>query len=124
MSAPACPYCGKDSALVGGDKVYPHRPDLKSKNFYLCEPCGAYVGCHPGSTRALGRLADAKLRSAKMAAHNNFDRLWKSKRISRSAAYGRLSKALGLAPEQTHIGMFDVSQCLRVVELVRAGALN
>ena len=39
-----CPYCGKDAALVTGDKIYPHRPDLYDRNFWLCTACDAYVG--------------------------------------------------------------------------------
>lgn len=122
--APVCPYSGHDSKLVDGSWIYPRRPDLHAKQFYHCGPCNAYVGCHPGTTVPLGRLADAKLRSAKMAAHSNFDRLWKSKKMRRHVAYARLADKMGIPRELAHIGMFDVAQCLRVVELVRAGALD
>lgn len=104
--------------------MYPHRPDLYEKRFYSCAPCKAYVGCHPGTERPLGRLANAQLRSAKMAAHNNFDQLWKKKKMKRHVAYARLSDKMGIPREKTHIGMFDVTQCLTVVYLVRSGALN
>lgn len=124
MSEVFCDYCGKQAELVGGERIYPHRPDLSALRFYACAPCKAHVGCHPGTTKPLGRLADAKLRSAKMAAHNNFDPLWKKKRMSRHAAYARLSDRMGIPREKTHIGMFDVSQCQLVIYLVRSGALN
>lgn len=64
MGAPTCPYCGKDSVLVNGHVIYPHRPDLLEKKFYWCKPCDAYVGCHPGTANPLGRLANAELRRA------------------------------------------------------------
>lgn len=113
-----CPYCNVDAPLVGGDQIYPHRPDLWHKHFYKCPQCGAYVGCHPGSTRALGRMANAELRTAKSNAHAFFDRLWKNGSMSRRQAYAWLSKAMGIPETETHIGMFDVDQCRRVVELV------
>jgi hypothetical protein len=113
-----CPYCGNDAAFVKGSKIYPHRLDLYGKQFYLCEPCDAYVGCHKDG-KPLGRLANRQLRKAKMQAHAVFDPLWKDGPLSRAEAYRWLSKAMGLHPDETHIGMFDVGQCLKVEQLVK-----
>jgi hypothetical protein len=52
-----------------------------------------------------------------MAAHAAFDPHWKGKRMSRSDAYGRLAVAMGIPARDCHIGMFDVNQCERVVEI-------
>jgi hypothetical protein len=41
-----CPYCNGRAALLTGRDIYPHRGDLASKPFYVCRPCGAWVGCH------------------------------------------------------------------------------
>lgn len=112
---PICPYCEDTSAFVGGDIIYPHRPDLYSKRFYLCEPCNAYVGCHPGTRKPLGRLANAQLRQAKMDAHRAFDPLWKNGNRSRSEAYKWLAGKLGIPEEECHIGMFDVHRCRQAV---------
>jgi hypothetical protein len=122
MANVICPYCQQPARLVDGEDLYPHRPDLYGKLFYSCAPCKAHVGTHPGTDRPLGRLANAELRRAKSAAHAAFDPLWKSKNatMSRKGAYTWLSQKMGLAPEQTHVGMFDVAQCIRVVELCRA----
>lgn|SRR4030065_715298 len=115
-----CPYCWKPAALVTGDVVYPHRPDLGEKNFYMCYPCSAYVGCHPGTTKPLGRLANAELRKAKQAAHSAFDPLWKkSGKQKRKAAYTWLASQLDIHVNDCHIGMFDVEMCRRVVEACR-----
>lgn len=38
---------------------------------------------------------------------------------ARNAGYAWLSQQMGLPPEQTHIGMFDVDQCKRVVEICK-----
>ena len=120
-----CPYCQKPADLVGGDVVYPHRQDLASKKFWMCDPCNAWVGCHPGTSNPLGRLANAELRQAKQAAHAVFDPLWAGKmrrdgckkHEARSAAYKWLSSELGLSVDKTHIGMFDVGQCSKVVDI-------
>ena len=115
LSGGLCPYCGEHAQLVGGLAIYPHRPDLRDKRFYLCAPCDAYVGCHPGTTNALGRLANAELRKAKMAAHSAFDPIWKSGQKKRSSAYAWLADALQMPKKDCHIGMMDVADCLRVV---------
>ena len=112
---PACPYCGKMSNQVSGRVIYPHRPYLYSKVFYQCAPCDAYVGCHPGTDKAMGRLANAELRAAKLNAHAAFDPLWRTGKRTRRAAYVWLSKKLGMRPEECHIGMFDVEMCKRVI---------
>jgi hypothetical protein len=121
----SCPYCGALAILVGGDVIYPHRPDLASKKFWQCAPCGAYVGCHEAGhgqgdgTTPLGRLANAELRKAKSAAHAAFDPLWKSRRMTRKEAYAWLASALKIDPDDAHIGMFDVGQCRAVVHAAR-----
>ena len=115
-----CPYCGHEASLVGGDIIYPHRPDLAEKAFYLCRPCDAYVGCHPGTRIPLGFLADAQLRRAKHATHAVFDPLWRSGRMSRKAAYGWLARRLGIPTEACHIGWFDLEQCSAAQQLCRA----
>lgn len=111
-----CPYCGNSAKLVSGDVIYPHRHDLHEKKFYHCAPCDAYVGCHQGTTNALGRLANAELRAAKMAAHASFDPIWKSGEKKRGSAYAWLADALGIDKKHCHIGMFDVADCKRVVD--------
>lgn len=131
---PDCPYCGNAAKLAKGNDIYPHRQDLRGHNFWQCAPCDAYVGCHKPGTHhhnevtgervvhtgfePLGRLADAELRRAKQQAHAAFDPLWQSRGMSRTKAYTWLAGALGVPVSQCHIGMFDVAQCRRVVELV------
>lgn len=112
---PMCPYCQKFSEQVTGAKIYPHRPDLYGKTFYLCEPCDAYVGCHPGTTNPLGRLANAELRKAKNRAHAAFDPIWKSGQKKRGSAYAWLAEQLGIDGKDCHIGMMDVEMCKAVV---------
>ena len=114
-----CHYCNKNAEKVTGREVYSHRPDLASKIIYRCKPCGASVGCHPGTDRPLGILANAALRKKKMAAHAAFDPLWRSKRMSRHQAYAWLAGELGVKRDDCHIGMFSEAMCERVVKVVK-----
>lgn len=119
-----CDYCQQPAQLVTGETVYPHRPDLHYLRFWQCLPCDAWVGCHKGTKRPLGRLANAELRAAKMAAHAAFDELWRrttpAGSFDRNGAYAWLAEQLGIERADCHIGMFDVEQCKRVVEICTA----
>lgn len=115
LQAVICSYCQQPAQLVGGDVIYPHRPDLYALRFYQCEPCDAWVGCHRETAKPLGRLANAELRQAKQDAHAAFDPLWQSGRMKRKDAYSWLASRLGI--ETAHIGEFDVETCRRVVEI-------
>lgn len=111
-----CLYCNTNATLVDGSYVYLHRQDLWKKDFWVCRNCDARVGCHPGTVKPLGRLANAELRGWKMQAHAAFDPLWKTKRIgSRSKAYSWLADKLKINKCDCHMGMFDVDMCKRVV---------
>jgi len=112
-----CPYCKNPAALVSGDVVYPHRPDLRAKRFYVCVPCDARVGCHDTSDRPLGRMANAELRAAKMRAHAAFDPIWKSGRMSRVDAYRWLARRM--ESEEIHIGEQDIGGCSRIVVICK-----
>ena len=112
-----CLYCNKPAELVEGLTIYPHRPDLNDRKFYYCKPCGAYVGTHRSTGMPLGALANYETREARKKAHAAFDPIWRElKMCSRKRAYKRLSKAMGLPEEKTHIGMFTAGQCEKVVE--------
>lgn len=119
MSAPTCNYCHHEAVLVTGKVIYPHRPDLMTKQFWNCAPCKAYVGCHPGTKNPLGRLANAELRRAKQRAHAAFDPLWKSGAMKRKQAYKLLADRMRIAWQNCHIGMMDVEQCLAVVAVIK-----
>lgn len=114
-----CPYCGKCTELVTGDVIYPRRPELHRKKFYLCKPCDAYVGCHPGTENPLGRLANKELRRAKMRAHAAFDPLWQDGKLRRREAYAALASMLGIDVNDCHIGMFDIEMCAKAEACAR-----
>lgn len=114
-----CGYCDRQAKLVGAEKIYPHRRDLAGRWFWDCDPCGAYVGCHPGTTKPLGRLANAELRRAKQSVHRVLDPLWKSGGMKRKEAYALLAKGLSIAPQNCHIGMFDVPTCQAAILVLK-----
>lgn len=112
-----CDYCGRKAELVDSKVIYGTSYGM----MYLCRHCNAYVGCHKGTDRPLGRLADAELRYWKKAAHAVFDPLWRQGRFrgQRKAAYEWLAEQMGLPVEQTHIGMFDIAQCKQAIKIVQ-----
>ena len=109
---PRCAVCDGESELVGGKMIYPHRQDLWSKKFWLCLWCTkSYCGCHGKTSNSLGRPADAPLRKMRSMVHRVLDPLWKDGTMGRNEVYARLSRSMGLAREETHVGMFDQDQC-------------
>lgn len=112
-----CPYCGGKTALVTGEVIYPYRPDLHGKHYWLCQPCNAWVGCHPDSTRPMGVPADAKTRQARMRAHEAFDPIWRTGRMTRRKAYDWLAAQMGLPVKATHISWFDQALCQQVLAI-------
>jgi hypothetical protein len=115
-----CPYCERPAGNVGGRALYPYRHDLYEKRFWYCKRCQAWVGCHAGSVKPLGRLANAALRAAKQRAHAALDPLWKSGRMDRREAYSKLASRMKLSGTECHIGLFDEEQCERVVFIAKA----
>lgn len=131
-AVPTCPYCGSAAQLLLDSSTLYRGRDYGP--LWVCAPCDARVGCHPGTTRPLGRLANAELRSAKMAAHRVFDPLWmvlrdaypellaparKHRGIARMRAYRWLAEQLHIPLAECHIGLFDVALCRRTVEVIQ-----
>ena len=117
-----CPYCNKETEYVDSIIIYKKSYGM----IYLCRPCYAWVGVHKGTDNSLGRLANAELRTWKKEAHKWFDGLWQSKmnqgfskHEARFKAYKWLSEQLAIELDITHIGMFDVEQYKRLVELCK-----
>lgn len=120
-----CPYCGSQAELVDGSRVYGEGFRDRFK-IYLCPNwpnCDSYVGTHGGGKVPLGRMANAELRHWKKQAHAAFDQLWKSGKMGRHKAYGKLSRYLEKPPEETHIGMFDIPDCKKVIQFAVANGI-
>jgi hypothetical protein len=126
-----CPYCHGQALPVTGAVLYPHRPDLAAKRFFLCDPCNAYCGTHPDG-RPLGRLADAKLRRARQYVHQLFDPLYlkaheaydgvdtgRIRNVARARAYRWLAEQMRIHVDACHVGMFNVEQCREAYRILR-----
>lgn len=122
-----CPYCNEPSTYIDSSEVYGRSYGM----IYICKPCDAYVGVHKGTDIALGRLANKELREARKEAHFYFDQIAKTSLINkiwkeyipnisnRNKGYLWLSKQLGIAKEQCHIGMFDLEKCQETIKICK-----
>jgi Protein of unknown function (DUF3268). len=112
-----CPYCNTPAKLSSSCEVYQGRD---YGMIWICANyprCDSYVGVHDGTDKPLGRMANRELRFWKKRAHAAFDPFWKTKKLKRVHAYSRLSRALGIPMKECHIGMFDVEDCKRVIDV-------
>ena len=114
-----CPYCGYEAKLVDSKEIY-------GKSYgkaWVCSfypGCDSYVGCHPGTEKPLGTMADKKLRKLRNECHLLFDSIWKSGKKDRSSAYAMLRHTLKISEENCHIAMFDVATCKSLIRIFDA----
>ena len=82
--------------------------------------CPGGHSAHQSSGKPLG-IPIAKVdKPARQAAHAVFDKLWKTKTMSRGAAYRWMQKAMELNATDAHISKFDRKQCKRMVLAFKA----
>ena len=62
--------------------------------------------------------AGLKLRNKRMAAHAELDPLWKKRKVKRGKLYKMLAEYMGLDQKDTHIGLFNIGQCDKVIQFV------
>lgn len=108
--------------LVSGDVVYPHRKDLKDKQFYQCpDHPDHFVGCHPDTDIPLGFMASPELRKLRSQVHRLFDPIWRDDdELSRTKAYKWFAEQMELPSEVTHVGMFNTQQCNKAILLLNS----
>lgn len=59
-----CRYCGGVIKLIPAGAVYgesTRRLGMEGEFVYQCQNCNARVGCHKGTTRALGNVANGEV---------------------------------------------------------------
>ncbi len=105
-----CPDCGDTMTLASERGLVGYRCRTLE--------CKGVHGCHPDGS-PFGTPADRATRKARGLAHDAFDRIWKSGRMSRTDAYAWMSEKLSVDKGQCHIGMFDVIMCKRLVKTVK-----
>lgn len=98
-----CGRCGKPMHLHGQVYVCPDYPR-----------CRGTHRAHKDGTPT-GIPADAQTGEARKRAHERFDRLWKSGRVTRPQAYVILRRIMGLSIPEAHIGRFSREQCDQLI---------
>ena len=118
-----CRYCGGIVRLVPARMIYgaeaAKRLKLEREMIYQCQNCNARVGCHKGTTRPLGNLANETLRLKRMETHQVYDAFWKRSGMTRTQAYKWLAEQMNLTEDRAHIGSFEMYQCQMVIELCK-----
>ena len=104
MKGELCPYCKVPTQFTGTG--------------YECPSCMASVECHPGTTAAMGFVANGTLRNLRSLVHDTMDVLWMHNKLPRSEVYRRLREEMGLTKAQCHIAKFDEKQCKQALKCV------
>jgi hypothetical protein len=107
-----CIECGK-IAVFKPESDYIYGP------MYECE-CGASVGCHRGTTNALGTACGPETRQARIRVHSALYSLWAKDGVfsTRRQAYKWLQKQMNLSRNNCHIGLFNVAQCKEALKCI------
>ena len=117
-----CRYCGGVIRLVSAQAVYGSavkRLGLEKEYIYQCQNCNARVGCHKGTKRPLGHVANETLRLKRMETHQVYDAFWKRSGMTRTQAYKWLAEQMNLTEDRANIGSFEMDQCQMVIELCK-----
>jgi|SaaInlStandDraft_4_1057021.scaffolds.fasta_scaffold98198_1 hypothetical protein len=112
-----CCGCEKQvrTVIKDGLVVYPHRPDLKNKEFYVCESCNNFVGMNSRSGEPLGVIPTKEISSFRQTIHGLIDPLWKDGKISRSKLYKILSKKVGYEYHTADLRTID--ECRNIIRI-------
>lgn len=127
-----CGHCrGPARVCRHASEDYPYSRDFGP--VYICRPCDAYVGTHPGGMPK-GIPANAEDRALRKQAHALLDPVWQcmvAKRGSNQAArrpvYRWLAAKIGKRKDDTHIAWFVGAELATVLgilsaEIERAGS--
>ena len=117
-----CRYCGSVIRRIPAKEVYREaagRLNLNGEWLYQCQNCNARVGCHRGTMRPLGNVANEVLRLKRVETHQVFDSYWQENGMSRTKAYKWLSSRMNLPEKDAHIGGFEMDQCQQAIDLCR-----
>lgn len=120
-----CRYCGGVIRPVPARLIYGEaakRLGMQHEWIHQCQNCNARVGCHKGTKRPLGNVANEVLRLKRMETHQIFDVFWKAQGMSRTQGYKWLARQMKLPESRTHIGGFEMDQCQRVIDLCNKNA--
>lgn len=119
MKAIYCVECAseKECKMIKGDIAYPHRKDLFVKSFWQCPDCGNFVGTHNKglSSKPLGCIPNKEMKNARMHIHSILDPIWKTKKLSRSEIYKRISDKVGYEYHTAELRSLDEARKIYVI---------
>lgn len=116
-----CAECGSVMVLRQTEKF--KYGNGAPRKFYGCSrwpKCNGIHGAHPDG-KPFGKPANKETKNARIKAHYYFDELWKSRGMSRGAAYRWLADRLQIPVESCHISSFDKKQCEAVIAIFEQG---
>lgn len=102
-----------EARLTDGAEIYPHRKDLHSLPFWICDECGGFVGCHhktKNRTKPLGCIPSPEIKRARKKIHALIDPAWKDGRFDRKAIYDHISKEIGYKYHTANIRTVDEAE--------------
>ena len=114
-----CPCCGQHARKTIRKEIARGPKEQYGEIAYVCKnfpECDTYVGCHKGTQKPLGSLADRDLRDRRRRAHKAFDWAWESGRLTRHESYELMSEILKIEFKDAHIGRLDLDQCQKVID--------
>lgn len=97
---------------------YVYGNKAKDGKLYVCShfpQCNSYVGVHPGTTNAKGKLANKELRQKRIQAHRVFDQIWLNHIFTKSEAYRWIADKFCLTAKEAHIGEFSTYMCDQLI---------
>ena len=104
-----------------GKEIYPHRDDLKTIPFYICDKCKNYVGTHHkdswNNLRPLGVIPTPEIRKYRKKIHELLDPIWKKEFYSRTHVYEFISKKLGYEYHTANIKSVD--EAIKVIDTIK-----
>lgn len=106
---PFCPACGNEFELNEG--VYADN--------YRCSGEKCYWYATQSQQDNLWRVCDQGTFTWRKACHSWFDRLWRSRKMTRDDAYAWLAGELELTSVECHIAHFSAGCCMRVIRMTK-----
>lgn len=112
-----CCHCGSPAILRSAEGLCrTHRPGAMA---YVCSrypACDSFVMAHPDTLEPMGSLAGSKLRRLRCEAHQQFNRLYESRLMSKKSAYQWLSMVVQAPMSHAHIGHLGEYYCQVVID--------
>lgn len=119
--------CDINARLTNGKEIYPHRKDLYSLPFWVCDKCSNFVGCHhktKNPTNPLGVIATKEIKNARIYIHAALDPLWKDGKFTRKELYKKISNEIGYEYHTAELKTIEEARkAYRIILNIKGGKL-